>query len=168
MKDDLYYLHQTPKSLCIDIVNNIVFKNDNIILEPFAGENNFYDGIPNNLNKYRAEIEDGLCYKSFDYENIKPNIIISNPPFKINGKNAFYDIMLFFAKINSITDMYILCSAYCYDSLTPKRMKSLNENNLYINAITIYNVKKWSGRYKLIHFTRQENKSFKYVNGIFE
>jgi len=76
--------------------------------------------------------------------------------------------MLFFAKINSITDMYILCSAYCYDSLTPKRMKSLNENNLYINAITIYNVKKWSGRYKLIHFTRQENKSFKYVNGIFE
>ena len=71
MKDDLYYLHQTPKSLCLDIVNNIVFKDDDIIYEPFAGENNFYDAIPNNLNKHRTEIEDGRSFLFVKYDNLE-------------------------------------------------------------------------------------------------
>ena len=168
MKDAEYYFHQSPVSLCKDIISNIPFDNDDILLEPFAGENSFYDNFPNELEKHRCEIEDGLCYKDFDYDGIKPTTIITNPPFRIGGKNAFFDIMLFYSQIRSIKNMYILCSAICFESLTPIRMFKLNEKGLFINKITIINIKKWRGRYILINFSRIYNPSFDYYSGNYE
>ena len=172
MKTDEYYFHQSPESLCKDIINNITFNPDDIVLEPFAGEDGFYKNIPEGITKHRCEIEDGLDFRDFDYEGIKPNIIITNPPFRLETdkgrKNAFYEIILYFAKIDSIKKMYILCSDYCFGSLTPKRMLKLNENNLYINGITTISVKKWRGRYYLIEFGRTKNDSFKYMMNNYE
>ena len=60
MKDDLYWLHQTPPELCKDIISNIPFESTDILLEPFAGEGFFFDNFPEELPKYRTEIEDGF------------------------------------------------------------------------------------------------------------
>ena len=169
MKDDLYFFHQSPVSLCKDIISNIDFDQDHdIILEPFAGECNFYNNFPEGITKYKCEIEDGLCYKDFDYDGIKPTTIVTNPPFRINGKNVFFDIMLFYSQIKSIKNMYILSSAVCFESLTPIRMFKLNEKGLFINKITTINVKKWRGRYYLIRFNRTYNSSFDYYSGNYE
>tara|TARA_R110000823_G_scaffold263517_1_gene383922 strand:- start:239 stop:748 length:510 start_codon:yes stop_codon:yes gene_type:complete len=162
VKDDKYYFHQTPVSLCKDIITHINFSDDEIVLEPFAGENNFYNNIPDNVEKYRTEIEDELCYKSFDYEGIKPTSILSNPPFRIDGINAFFDILLFFSRLHYVKNIYFLVNDQCVGSLTPIRVKKLNEQNLFLNKKTTINVKKWRGRYYLLHFNRTYNKSFDY------
>ena len=167
MKTDEYFFHQSPESLCKDIISNITFNQDDIVLEPFAGENHFYDNIPQGITKHRCEIEDGLDFKDFDYEGIKPTTIITNPPFRLENdkgckKNAFFDIILYFAKIDSIKNMYILCSDYCCGSLTPKRMTKLNEQGLFITKKTTISVKKWRGRYYLLQFSRTHNPSFDY------
>ena len=167
MKDDLYWLHQTPPLLCKDIISNIPFNDDDILLEPFAGEDGFYDNFPESLQKHRCEIEDGLCFKDFDYDGIKPTTIITNPPFKLGGKNAFFDILLFFAKIRHIKKMYILGSSYCFNSLTPPRMLKLNQEGIYLNKITCVNVKKWAGRYYLMEFGREYNDNFDYYLRIY-
>lgn len=167
MKDDLYWLHQTPPLLCKDIISNIPFNDDDILLEPFAGEDGFYDNFPESLQKHRCEIEDGLCFKDFDYDGIKPTTIITNPPFKLGGKNAFFDILLFFAKIRHIKKMYILGSSYCFCSLTPPRMLKLNQEGIYLNKITCVNVKKWAGRYYLMEFGREYNDNFDYYLRIY-
>ncbi len=168
MKDEKYYFHQSPVSLCKDIISNIAFSDDDILLEPFAGEKNFYDNFPNELEKHYTEIEEGLDFRDFDYEGIKPTTIITNPPFKLGTKNAFFDIMLFFAKITSIKKMYILCNDYCLGTLTPNRMVKLNENNLFVNKLTTVNIKKWRGRYYIIEFGRKHNPSYDYYIGNYE
>ena len=172
MKSDVYFFHQTPISLCKDILSNIPLNQDDIVLEPFAGENNFYDNFPEGITKYRCEIEDGLDFRDFDYDGIKPTTIITNPPFRLETekgrKNAFFDIIIFFAKIKSIKKMYILCMDYCWGTLTPNRMTKLNNENLFINKITTINIKKWRGRYYLIEFGRYYNPSFDYYIGNYE
>tara|TARA_R100001198_G_scaffold95714_1_gene82632 strand:+ start:1860 stop:2363 length:504 start_codon:yes stop_codon:yes gene_type:complete len=165
MRDEKYYFHQTPEILCKDIIGKINWDINEIVLEPFAGENNFYNNIPEEIEKYRCEIEDGLCYKDFNYNEIKPTTILTNPPFHLDGKNAFYDIILFYSKIKSIKKMYILCNAICFESLTPNRMVKLNENKLFLNKLTTINIKKWRGRYFLLYFTRKINKNFDYYLG---
>lgn len=172
MKDESYYFHQSPISLCKDIISNISFNDDDILLEPFAGEGSFYDNFPEGITKYKCEIEESLDFRDFDYDGIKPTIVCTNPPFRLeteNGrKNAFFDIILFYAKITSIKKMYILCNDYCLGTLTPNRMVKLNENNLFVNKITTINIKKWRGRYYLIEFGRVHNPSFDYYIGNYE
>ena len=167
MKDDQYYFHQTPEELCKDIISNIPFNDDDILYEPFSGEGNFYNNFPEELEKHKSEIEDGLDFRDFDYEGTNVNTIITNPPFKLNGRNAFFDILLFFAKIRHIKKMYILGSSYCFSSLTPPRMLKLNQAGIYLSKITCVNVKKWHGRYYIMHFSRVYNESFDYYLPIY-
>jgi len=163
MKDHLYYFHQTSKELAKDICSNVHWNTNDIVLEPFAGEGSFYDAIPDELTKYRCEIEDdGGCYKDFDYEGKKPNVIISNPPFRIDGKNVFFNLVLFFSKIKSVKKIIFLCSDICYSSLTPKRMMKINEEGMFINKLDTCAVKKWKGRYRIVTFERSYNNCFNY------
>ena len=162
MKDETYFFHQSPKELAKDICSNIEWNDNNIVLEPFAGENSFYDAIPNEITKYRTEIEDGLCFKQFDYIGTGVNTIISNPPFKLNGRNAFFDIVMFFSKIRSISKIIFLCSDICFGSLTPKRMMKINEEGMFITKLDTCCIKRWKGRYRIITFERTYNNSFNY------
>ena len=163
MKDTKYYFHQTPESLCKDIISNIPFEINDIVLEPFGGENGFYDNIPDEIEKYRCEIEDEAgCFKDFNYDEIKPTTIITNPPFKLDNKNAFFDILFFFSEKRSIKKMYILCNDACFGSLTPNRMFKVNEKGMFINKITTVSVKKWRGRYYVVEFSRIYNPNFDY------
>lgn len=168
MKDEKYYFHQTPESLCKDIIQRIIFKEDDIILEPFSGEGNFYYNLPQNIEKYKCEIEEGMCFKNFDYENIKPTMVISNPPFLLDGKNAFFEIVNFYSKIKSLKRLIFLCNDNCVGSLTPIRMQKINNNNLFLNKKTTVNVKKWRGRYYILEFLREKNESFDYLINNYE
>jgi len=164
--------HQTPEELCKDIISNISFENSDILLEPFAGMNNFYNNFSEELTKYRCEIRDNLDFRDFDYENIKPSVIITNPPFDLGEsfrirKNDFYNILMFFSKKQYIRKIVFLGSSACYNSLTPKRMMSLNEQNLFLNKVTSCFIKKWRGIYYVMEFTRKPNTSFDYLLGVY-
>ena len=168
----LFEFHQSPPELCKDIISNISFENDDVILEPFAGMNNFYNNFPEELVKHRCEIRDRLDFRDFDYEGIKPTIIISNPPFDLGEsfrirKNDFYNILMFFAEKQYIRKIVFLGSSACYNSLTPKRMMSLNEQNLFLNKVTSCFIKKWRGIYYVMEFTRKHNSSFDYLLGVY-
>lgn len=171
--DKLYLFHQSPVSLCKDIISNIEWKENEIVLEPFAGTNNFYDNLPEEVVKHRCEIRDGLDFRHFDYDGIKPETIITNPPFDLGEnnqvrKNDFFKILEFFTKIKSIKRIIFLASSVCFESLTPKRLQNINENGFFIQKITTINIKKWRGRYYLIELNRTYNPSFDYYMGIYE
>lgn len=163
MKDDTYYLHQTPKSLAKKIIENIEWKDGENVVEPFKGEGAFYDELPDFVNKKYAEIEEGIDFRSLDYSDV--DTIITNPPFRLetnNGrKNAFFDILMFFAK-TKVKRVIFLCNDYCFCSLTPNRLLKLNNEGLYIHSLTTCSIKKWRGRYYILTFTREPNIFFNY------
>jgi hypothetical protein len=171
--DTIHAFHQTPESLCKDIISNIEWKENEIVLEPFSGTDGFYNNLPPEVIKYRCEIRDNLDYRMFDYEGIKPHTIISNPPYDLGEndrkrKNDFYNIVLFFSKKPYIKRIIFLCNAYCFNSLTAKRMMELNSLNTYITKITSVRIRKWHGAYYVVEFGRQYNPCFDYYLGNYE
>ena len=169
MKDDTYYLHQTPKSLAKKIIDNIEWKDGENVCEPFKGQGAFYDNLPEYVNKSFGEIEEGIDFRDINYDNI--DTIITNPPFRLetdNGrKNAFFDILLYFAK-TPVKRVIFLCNDYCFGSLTPKRLLKLNNEGLYIDSLITCNVKTWRGRYYVVTFKREPNIFFNYFLENFE
>jgi len=163
MKDDNYYLHQTPRKLAKKIIDNIEWEDGENVCEPFKGEGAFYDQLPPYVNKSYGEIEENKDFKDINYDNI--DTIITNPPFRLetdNGrKNAFFDILLFFAKTN-VKRIIFLCNDQCFCALTPNRILQLNGSRLYLTKITICAIKKWRGRYFFLIFTREPNLFFNY------
>ena len=167
MKDEMYYFHQTSRELARVIIDSIDFRDGENVYEPFKGEGNLFNQLPSNINKYYTEIEEGLCYKNFNYDEVKINTILSNPPFRIDGKNCFFKLLEYFST-KDVDRIIFLCNDYCLNSLTPKRLKKLNDNKLYINKIITCNVKKWRGRYFVVTFGRIPNLSFQYFLNTFE
>ena len=172
--DKIYMFNQTPVSLCKDIISNIEWTDGEIVLEPFAGTNNFYDNLPEEVDKYRCEIrDDNVDFRDFDYNGVKPETIITNPPFDLGEsnrirKNDFFKILEFFTKIKSIKRIFFLANSVCFESITPKRLQTINENGFFIQKITTINIKKWRGRYYLIELGKTYNPSFDYYMGIYE
>src|SRR5210317_42312 len=172
--DELHAFHQTPVSLCKDIISNIEWKEGEKVLEPFAGTNGFYDNLPEEVIKYRCEIRDGSDFRDFDYDAIRPETVISNPPFDLGEnperkrKNDFYNILSFFAEKHYIKRIIFLCNAYCFNSLTAKRMMELNQSNAYITKISTTRVRKWKGAYYILEIGRHKNTSFHYYLGNYQ
>lgn len=163
MKDYEYYFHQTPSKLAQDLIAQIDFTNVKNIWEPFAGEKGFYNAFPEGIPKFKSEIQDGEDYLDFDIEANQIDTIITNPPFKIDNKNIFFQLIMYFFSFESIKQVYFLCNDYCFGSLTPSRRKLMEDDKIFINEITTCSVKKWRGRYYMIKFSRVKNESFKYL-----
>ena len=171
MKDETWDLHQTPVELAKDLIDMIDFEDDDVVLEPFAGKNHFYDNFPDNIVKHRLEIEDGLDYRNFDYENTKIDWCCTNPPFRIenddgNGRiNSFFKILKFYS-LKVEKGIMLLGNDRCLSALTPKRMTELNQDGLFLDKIVTCSVKAWRGRYYAMFFKRNTpNYSFDYLLG---
>ncbi len=163
-----YFMHQTPRKLAKDLIADIDFTNVKVLYEPFSGENAFYDNFPNGITKHRTEITDGLDFHNFNVEANQIDTIISNPPYQLNGKNAYFSLIMFFFSIDCIQNVYFLSSNTCWNSLTPPRRKVMEDAGIYISKITTCSVKKWRDRYYFIHFSRKKNDIFKYLLEIYD
>lgn len=168
MKDETYYFHQTPPELCQKLIQKLPLVSGDQVLEPFRGEGSFYNSLPDCVEKYWCEIEEGRDYKDHIGEI---DWIVSNPPFQLenkNGKrqNSFYQLLEYYAsRVNK--GVAFLGNDYCFSTLTPLRMKKLNELGLYLQGYTICNVKKWRGRYFFMIFTREKNDKINFIEGNF-
>ena len=163
VKDNQYYLHQTPSKLAKDLISQIDFTDVKNIYEPFAGEGAFYRNFPDGIPKFKSEIEDGEDFKDFNISKNEIHTIITNPPFKLDGKNVFFQLIMYFFSFDCVQNVYFLCNDVCFGSLTPSRRKIMEDENIFINSITTCSVKKWRGRYYFIHFSNNKNDSFKYL-----
>ena len=166
-KDDTYYFHQTPKELCAELIKIVPLETGDRVLEPFRGEGNFYNNLPDFVEKDWCEIVDGRDYKDYD----KPfEWVISNPPFKletgIKRENAFYKLLRYYTGYAK-KGIAFLANDYCFGTLTPSRLKELNVDGWYIHSITCCSIKKWRGRYFWVVFKREPCAFYKYIDGNF-
>lgn len=163
MKDDIYYLHQTPDELARDLIPKLDIQPNDIIYEPFKGEGAFYNNFPENNISYYTEIEEDLDYKNFN-ENI--DWVITNPPFTLNGENgrtnSFWYLLNYFTdKVNK--GIAFLGNDYCLSTLTPKRLKILHDKGWYLNKLIVCSVKKWRGRYFFMIFKKHNTHLIDYL-----
>jgi len=166
IKDETYYFHQTPESLAIDLIKKIPLIQGDRVVDTFKGEGSFYNNFPNFVEKGWAEIIEGVDYKDYTEEI---DWVITNPPFQLEdekGKrvNSFYPLLDYYSsRVNK--GIAFLGNDYCFSTLTPIRMKKLNELGLYLQGYTICNVKKWRGRYFFMIFTKEKNDNINYLLG---
>ena len=163
VKDNTYFFHQSPSKLAEDLIAQIDFSDVKNIYEPFAGEGSFYRNFPNGIPKFKTEIEDGEDYLDFNITENNIHTIITNPPFKIDGKNMFFNLIMYFFSHSCVQNVYFLCNDVCFGSLTPSRRKLMEDENIFINEITTCAVKRWRGRYYFIRFSRKKNDSFRFL-----
>jgi hypothetical protein len=159
MKDDEYFFHQTPVELAKDLLKHLDIIPSDKLLEPFKGEGAFYNNFPAVNTKYFTEIEENIDYKTFTQP---VEWVISNPPFKLNEgnerTNAFWFLLNHYASI-ATKGIAFLANDYCLSTLTPNRLKIINDKGWYLNKIVVCSVKKWRGRYFFIIFNKV-NKGF--------
>jgi hypothetical protein len=155
--DEKYIFYQTPASVAKDLIDLVEIHPDDILFEPFRGEGNFYNQFPSANVSVWSEIREGRNFldhlQSCDW-------VITNPPFRINGKNSCFDIaMTLLPWVRK--GLCFLLNDNCFKSfLTPRRIEKMRELGFYISKITICNIKKWRGRYFFIQITKQPNQMF--------
>jgi hypothetical protein len=167
MDRETYLFHQTPETLCIELLKYIPIEPNDILFEPFKGEGNFYRNFPKDTITVWCELEEGKCYTS---HTEKVDWVITNPPFRLeeNGKrvNSFIKLLNYFMdKTNK--GICFLANYNCWNSMTPKRMKEIQDKGWYLEKVIVSNVKKWSGRYYFMIFTKKPNNIFPFIIGSF-
>ena len=168
-QEELYAFHQTPEDLCKKLLMHIPFESKDVVYEPFAGEGNFLRNLPTITKNVSTEIEQGKCFTSF----IDPfDWVVTNPPYNLvmDGKkvrSSFWYLLKYFCS-RANKGIALLGNYNCLNSLSPKRLKELNELGWYFNNVIVCDVKKWNNRYFFMIFTKvKANDCFKYVEGVY-
>lgn len=165
MKDEAYSFHQTPPDLAKKLIDYIPLQEGDRVLEPFKGDGAFYDNLPDITENRWCEIEEGRDYKDFTDE---VDWVITNPPFRIDDGtkqvNAFFTLLTHFTKIAQ-KGIAFLSNDVCFSTLTPKRMKEIQETGFFIHKVVVCSVKKWRGRYFFVVFKKEPNDMFEYIQG---
>jgi len=151
---ETYLLHQTPRSLAKDLLEQTPLTENDRVLEPFRGEGAFYDAFPPFIQKDWCEATQGRDYTAFEGTT---DWVISNPPYRseVGDKrvNALWILLSHFA--DKVTKgIAFLINDKCLSTLTPRRLQILAEHNLYLTKLIVCSVKKWRGRYYYLIFQK--------------
>jgi hypothetical protein len=156
----IYRLHQTDKELAKELIKYCDIKSIDILYEPFAGNNAFYDNFPEGNEKHRTEITDGLDYDDFEWEEKRPNVVITNPPFILKKferrkrANSFFMLLYELCKNKYLDKICFFCNSACFNSITPHRTELINDEGFFLQKIVAVKTKKWYGTYYLMVYTR--------------
>jgi hypothetical protein len=134
-------------------------KETDCIFEPFAGEGNWVRSFPHTCSVIQTEIVNGTDYRSINLDEVTPDWVITNPPFRLENDdptkkrfNSFYHLIEYFAGRTN-KGFAFLANDSCFSTLTPPRLKKLyNEKNMYLYKVVVCSVKKWRGRYFFLIF----------------
>lgn len=169
VKDEVYYFHQTPSELCKELIKKVPLESADIVLEPFRGEGSFFNNFPDFVKPKWCEIEEGVDYKDFtEYVDW----VITNPPFRLEDEitkkreNTFFKLLKYYTERVG-KGIAFLANDACFGTLTPKRLKELNESGWYIHNIVVSSIKKWRGRYFFIIFKKEYSDFYKHIEGNF-
>ena len=138
------------------------------VLEPFAGENNFYDAFPTNVVKGWCEIRRGRDYKDCSGEW---DWVITNPPYRLSEGttrvNAFYQLLDYYST-RAKKGIAFLANDRCFSTLTPRRLGILRQRGWSLHKVVVCSVKKWRGRYFFLVFRREDANWFTHLPDTYE
>lgn len=144
----------TQPSMAKHLINQIKFKEGDIVMEPCKGKGAFYDNLPDNVEKIYCEINEDKDYLEF---NGKVDITLSNPPFV--PRKLFWSFM---EKAMETTnrEIYWLINLISLNVFTPRRLDEMKEKNWFIQSFHIVSDKRWFGRYAFIKIGRENPNVF--------
>jgi hypothetical protein len=128
--NDVFY---TPEDLAQEIIAMCPLEEGDMVLDPWAGEDVFYDNYPSFVTKEWCEITRGRDWNDHEGE---VDWIISNPPY-----SKFKEI---FEKLPTKCRKGV-CLIMGGHSLTRKRVEVMEEAGFYITYLELFLVKKWGG-----------------------
>jgi len=177
IKQLTYEQIQTPKEVWVELLKlNPIDNNNEIFLEPFAGENSLFD-LVECTNKDWCEITKGRDIFDYDFENSKVTCIYTNPPYKHSIPNkdgtrkykncCYYFLELFMSKLTNLQTIGFIMNMNLFNSLTPKRLAKLKQLGFTISSITLFNCNFWYGLQFFIVFNKRTNNSYKFIETTF-
>lgn len=160
-----YEFHQTPVALARTLIPFVPLEPNDRLYEPFKGQGAFYDNLPE--PKEWSEIEEGRDYKDYSGEY---DWVITNPPFRLeteNGRiNSIWLLLDYFSQ-RAKKGIAFLCNDNLPSTLTPPRIKILNDRGFVIEKMMVCNVKKWRGRYFFIIIRKGGTANITGIQGTF-
>lgn len=161
-----YEFIQTPIPVWQEILTHFPIYNNDVFFEPFKGVGNLYNLVTNAQKEY-CEIVEDIDIFNYDFLNSKVTKLYTNPPFKIkltnkkgiqNYKNCvFYFLQLFMTKLPFLQEIGFLINAKSFQSITPKRLITLQKLGFFISNIVLLNIQQWYGLYYFVLFTKKHN-----------
>jgi hypothetical protein len=131
------------------------------VLDAGSGKNKvWYKNIPDGLEKYECEIEDGVDFLT--QWDKKVDWIIGNPPFagnKIDEKGRHPNLIpQWIEKSSQLTNtgMAFLINHKVINFLTPARLQKFYDRGFMITRIHIVADKRWFGRYYYLIFEKKK------------
>lgn len=162
-KTETYYFHQTPAELCRDLIPKLPLLPTDRLYEPFRGEGGFYNAFPAENPKDWSEIVEGRDYNDYTEEY---DWVITNPPFRLDTGskrvNAFWYLIDYYTQ-RAKKGVAFLANDSCFGTLTPGRMKLLNERGWYIQKVVVCSIKKWRGRYYFFILMKNPSQTMDYL-----
>ena len=166
---------QTPVDVWTKLLELNPIDESDVFYEPFAGLNSLYNQVTN--KKYRTEITEGLDVFDFNKKD-EVTCIYTNPPFKCLIPNAkrekvyknavFYFLDYFVSLYPNLKTIGFLINSKSFNSLTPKRLKKLQDKGFTIKSMTCLNCNYWFGIYWFVLFERNTNNEFiKIIDKVF-
>jgi hypothetical protein len=145
---------QTPVEICRKIIGLFPWTDGELVLEPFRGDGNFYDNLPPCVRSDWCEIRQGRDF--FQYAG-KPDTIITNPPFRdaADGDNLVVPCLERCLQLARRRVVYFV-NHKVFNALTPGRLKAYGEWGWGITHLSVWDVRKWFGRYYLIVWERDK------------
>ena len=120
------------------------------VLDAGSGKNKvWYKNIPDGLEKYECEIEDGVDFMDW---NKKVDWIIGNPPYHIGWQ--------FTEKASKIANKgiaWLVNNVEMNSLFTPRRLSLINDAGFTLKSIKVVADKRWFGRYYYLIFTKENN-----------
>lgn len=140
---------QTPVDICQRIIKLIDWTKGELVLEPFCGDDNFYNNLPPYVRKDWCEVKKGRDF--FQYEGPRPDTIITNPPFRdeAGGNNLVVPCLERCLEVAKKRVIYFV-NHKVFLALTPSRLQQYEDCGWGITHFSVWEVKKWFGRYYLI------------------
>jgi hypothetical protein len=145
---------QTPVEICRQIIELVPWAEGELVLEPFRGDGNFFRNLPKYVRKDWCEIKQGRDF--FKYEG-DPDTIITNPPFRdtAGGDNLVVPCLEKCLQMARKRVIYFV-NHKVFNALTAGRLKKYEDWGWGITHLSVWDVRKWFGRYYLLVWEREK------------
>ena len=141
--------HYTNEQMVKDLISLIPFKENDKVLDAGSGKNKvWYKNIPEGLEKYECEIEDGIDFLT--QWDKKVDWVIGNPPYHIGWQ--------FTEKASKLANKgiaWLVNNTEMNSLLTPRRLQIVKDNGFEITNIKVVSDKRWFGRYYFLIFEKK-------------
>ena len=140
---------QTPEEVCRKIIGLITWAEGEFVLEPFRGDGNFYRNLPAWVRKDWCEKKENRDF--FEYTGPSPDTIITNPPYRdeADGNNLAVPCLERCLQLARKRVIFFV-NHKVFNALSATRLKKYGEWNWGITHLSVWDMKKWPGRYYVI------------------